>query len=130
MGDYSPLYKPGDAIPMTASAAITGGKSVKVSGDGTVATSTANTVSVGVAGYDVSASGDRVTVYGRGPVHRLTASGTVTAGDLVNCAAAGAVSSLAAVTSPTAADVTNTRAIFGVALTTATDGNLVQIMEL
>lgn len=129
MGDYSPLYLPGKAFTSQASAAITGGKAVAVSGSGTVATAGANAICVGVAGFDVAASGDKVTVFGRGTIHRLLASGTVTAGELVVCAAAGAVASLAAVTTPTAADVTNTRAIVGVALTTATDA-LVEIMEV
>lgn len=126
MSDYLPLYTPGEALNGTASAAITGGKMVAVSGDGTVATAGANADDwVGVAGHDVAASGDKVLIHAGG-VQRLLASGTVTAGDLVVCAAAGLVASLAAVTTPTAADVTNTRAIVGIALTTATDA-LVEI---
>jgi hypothetical protein len=68
-------------------------------------------------------------MYNTGGVQKLVASGTVTAGDLVVCAAAGQVSTLAAVTTPTAADVTNTRAIVGVALTTATNGNIVDVAD-
>lgn len=131
MADYVPLFLPGQAVTgYTASAAITGGRAVKVSGDGTVANSAAAAdIIVGVASQDF-ASGDKVGFFGRGTVHRLIASGTVTAGDLVNSAAAGQVATLAAVSTPTAADVTNTRSIFGVALTTATTGNVVEIMEL
>lgn len=126
MSDYSPLYQPGHAIPSQSSAAITGGKLVAVSGPGTVATAGANATGwVGVAAFDVAASGEQVNVLSGG-VQRLLASGAVTAGDTVVCAAAGAVSTLAAVTTPTAADVTNTRAIVGTALTTATDA-LVEI---
>lgn len=129
MADYSPLYLPGKAVTVTASAAITGGKTIKVSGNGTVATAGAAELSIGVAGQDAAASGDKFVAFLRGTVHRLLASGTVTAGDLVVSGAAGTVATLAAVTTPTAADVTNTRAIFGIALTTATDA-LVEIMEL
>jgi hypothetical protein len=129
MSDYSPLYLPGKAVTVTASAAITGGKAIKVSGDGTVATAGAGDLSIGVSGQDAAASGDKIVGFLRGTVHRLLASGTVTAGDLVVSGAAGTVATLAAVTTPTPADVTNTRAVFGIALTTATDA-LVEIMEL
>jgi hypothetical protein len=126
MAEYLPIRTPGDAIVATASATITGGVLVAVSGNGTVATAGANAANwVGVAAFDV-VSGDSLTVYSGG-VQELTASGTVTAGDLVVAAASGQVSTLAAVTTPTAADVTNTRAIVGVALTTATTGNKVRV---
>jgi hypothetical protein len=123
MGDYVPLYVPGNAVTLTASAAITGGKPVYVSGDGTVANSAAAAnIPVGVAAQDAAASGDKVGVFIRGIVHRLTASGTVTAGDLVEAAAAGAVA--------THTVGTNDARVFGIALTTATAGNLAEIMEL
>ena len=123
MADYLPLYLPGKAVPMTASAAITGGRLVYVSGDGTVANTTAaTTLPVGTAGHDVAASGDRVTVFGRGTVHRLVAAGAITAGGLVAAAAAGAV---AAHTGGT-----NDNRVFGIALTTAADGATVEIMEV
>jgi sulfate adenylyltransferase subunit 1 (EFTu-like GTPase family) len=67
--------------------------------------------------------GESITSQASGTI----ASGTVTAGDIVVCAASGQVSTLAAVTTPTAADVTSTRAIVGVALTTATTGNIVDV---
>ena len=123
MADYLPLYLPGKAVPMTASAAITGGRLVYVSGSGTVAnTTSATTLPVGTAAHDVAASGDRVTVFGRGTVHRLVASGAITAGGLVAAAAAGAV---AAHTGGT-----NDNRVFGIALTTAADGATVEIMEV
>lgn len=123
MADYVPLFKPGQAVPMTASAAITGGKPVYVSGNGTVAqAAAAANIPVGVAAQDAAASGDRITVFSRGTVHKLTASGTVTAGDLVEAATGGAVA--------THTVGTNDGRVFGIALTTATAGNAVQIMEL
>jgi hypothetical protein len=122
MVDYLPLYLPGNAITGRASATIVGGRPVYVSGNGTVANSgTAANIPVGVAAYD-AASGDDVTYFGRGTVHRLTASGTVTAGDLVEAAASGAVA--------THTVGTNDGRVFGIALTTATAGNLAEIMEV
>jgi hypothetical protein len=123
MADYSPLYLPGKAVTVTASAAITGGQAIKVSGDGTVAANAAaSTIIIGVAGQDAAASGDKIVAFLRGTVHRLTASGTVTAGNVVEGAAAGAVA--------THTEGTNDDRVFGIALTTATDGNSVEIMEL
>lgn len=126
MAEYLPVKNPGQALPVTASATITGGQLVAVSGVSTVAPAGANAANVvGVAAFD-AASGELVTVFGGG-VQELVTTGTVTAGDLVVAAASGTVSTLAAVTTPTAADVTNTRAILGVALTTATTGLKVQV---
>ena len=126
MADYLPLFKPGQAFTRAASATITAGQLVVVSGSGTVAPAGANAVNwIGVAAFD-AASGADVTILAGG-VQRPVASGTVTAGDLVVAGAAGTVATLAVVTTPTAADVTNSRAIVGVALTTATTGNLVEV---
>jgi hypothetical protein len=126
MADYLPRYKPGESITSQASGTITAGQVVAVSGSGTVATAGANALNwLGVAAFD-AVSGDKLTIHAGG-VQKLTASGTVTAGDIVVCAASGQVSTLAAVTTPTAADVTSTRAIVGVALTTATTGNIVDV---
>lgn len=122
MGDYVPLYLPGQAITSTTSAAVTGGQPVYVSGTGTIANSgAAANIPVGVAAFD-AASGEKVTFFGRGTVHRLTASGTVTAGEWVEAAAAGAVA--------THTIGTNDARGFGIALTTATTGNTVEIMEV
>jgi hypothetical protein len=122
MGDYVPLHKPGHAITKPTSAAVTGGLPVYVSGNGTVANATtAANIPVGVAAFD-AASGADVTFFGRGFVHRLLASGTVTAGDVVESAAAGAVA--------THTVGTNDSRGWGIALTTATTGNVVEIMEI
>lgn len=118
MAEYLPLYTPGQAITRAASAAIVGGQLVVVSGSGTVAPSTAATHTfVGVAAFDV-ASGDQVTVFKSG-VQRVTATGAITAGSTVEAAAAGTV---AAHTNGTA-DFN----VVGLALTTATNGNLVEV---
>jgi hypothetical protein len=133
MGDYSPVYSPGTAITLTASAAIIGGQLVEVSGGNTVAptpTSGSSAKVVGVAAHD-AALGARVTVHGRGQVHETTANGAIAAGDqLVSGAVAGTVKSAPAVTTPTSGDVTNTRALVGIALTAAADAALVRWMEV
>lgn len=121
MADYLPLYLPGKAITTTVSADVTGGTAAKVSGSGTMATNAAaSTIIAGVFATDAK-SGEKVTVFGRGPVHRLLAVGTVTAGDLVEGAAGGGVA--------THTVGTNDARVFGLALTTATDAS-VEIMEL
>lgn len=126
MGEYLPRYAPGAAQTRTASAGITGGQLVAVTGSGTVGPAGANALNwVGVAANDALNTAT-VTVFAGG-VQRIITSGTVTAGDIVVAGAAGTVSTLAAVTTPTAADVTNTRAIVGIALTTATTGLLVEV---
>lgn len=123
MADYVPLFLPGQAYTATASAAITGGQLVYVSGSATVAkTSGATTIPIGVAGFDAAASGDKLTVYARGTIHRLTAAGAITAGDLVHAAAAGAVASHTLDSSDAE--------VFGVALTTAADTASVEVMEI
>jgi hypothetical protein len=126
MAEYLPLHDDGDSITRQASATITGGQMVMVSGSGTVATATAGVSTwLGVAAAD-AVSGDNLTVFTSG-VQRITASGTVTAGDLVVTAASGQVATVAAVSTPTAGDVTSTRGLVGLALTTATNGNLVEV---
>lgn len=126
MAEYLPVYKPGQALTLKASAAVTGGQVVAVSGDGTVGPAGAKSAAVvGVAAFD-AAQNDNVTIYSGG-VQSVKASGAVTAGDLVVSGAAGTVAKLAAVTTPTAADVTDTRAILGVALSTAADAALVRV---
>ena len=126
MAEYLPVFKPGQAITLKASATIVGGQLVAVTGAGTVGPASAGAVNwIGVASND-AATNDNVTIYTDG-VQSVTTSGTVTAGDLVVAAAAGAVSTLAAVTTPTPADVTGTRGIVGVALSTATTGLKVRV---
>lgn len=122
MAEYVPLYMPGDAITGTATADITGGQAVRVSGNATFAPATqASHLIVGVAAFD-AANGGKVTIFGRGIVHRLTAAGAVTAADAVEAAAAGAVA--------THTQGTNDVRVFGVALTTAADTAAVEIMEV
>jgi len=127
MADYTPISFPGSSPGhLKASATITGGQVVAVSGVNTVAPAGANALNVvGIAAND-AASGDSVTYFTEG-IHELVTTGTVTAGDIVVAAAAGTVSTLAVVTTPTPADVTNTRAIVGIALTTATTGLKVNV---
>ncbi len=133
MADYMPVFLPGEAIPLTASGTISGGDLVVVSGSATVAkaASTAGLRTViGVAGCDAVANG-RVTVYGRGTVHESVADSTVTAGDqVVTSGTSGKqVVKVADVPgTPDQASVNNARALLGIALTTATDGNKVRWM--
>lgn len=115
MAEYLPIYKPGQAITLRASAAITGGQLVEVSGSGTVGPAGAASVKVvGVAAFD-AANGDAVTVYNAGVQH-ATASGAVTAGDVVQAGAAGTVAS-------------GTTAPVGIALTTAANGGDVRYLH-
>ncbi|KQU30336.1 MULTISPECIES: capsid cement protein [unclassified Rhodococcus (in: high G+C Gram-positive bacteria)] len=115
MAEYTPIFKPGQEITRTASAAVTGGQLVVVSGSDTVAlSSTATHAWLGVARFDV-ASGDKVTVLSGG-VHELTASGAVAAGARVVPAAAGAVADLGA--------GTDYSQVVGIALAAATGGKV------
>lgn len=121
MADYIPIFTPGEAITLSASAAVTGGQLLSVSGNGTVAPAAAGAASwIGVAAFD-AASGTRVTVYPRGVVHETTADGPITAADQVQTGATGKVKTLAAASAAVAADINNARAVIGVALTTAAD---------
>lgn len=113
MAEYLPIYKPGQAITLKASAAITGGQVVEVTGDGTVGPAgAASTKVLGVAGFD-AAINDNVTVYA-GAVQHCTASGAITAGDTVQAAASGKVA-------------TGTTAPIGLALSTAADAADVRV---
>ncbi len=92
MPDYTPRYKPGATLTLTASAAVVGGQIVAVSGDNTVATAGAGSAAViGQAAHD-AALGARVTVHTAGrTVHVAVAAATVTAGALLKTAASGQV---------------------------------------
>lgn len=117
MAEYLPIYKPGQAITLKASASITGRQVVAVSGSGTVAPAgSASTAFVGVAGFDASTN-DNVTIFAGG-VQEVTASGAITAGSPVICGASGTVA--ASATPPAGQQV-------GVALTTAADGATVRV---
>lgn len=115
MADYSPIFNGQPPYTSTASATTTGGNVLEVTASGTVGPAAAASVKVvGVAAFDAAANA-QVTVF-RGGVQELVASGTVTQGEQVEAGAAGTVRTLAA-----------GRAI-GVAITTATTGNKVQVV--
>ena len=135
MADYSPLYVPGTTFTSTASATTVGGQALVVSGDGTVAPSSAASPKVvGHAAHGAAANAV-VTVFGRGTVHECVSTGTITAGDQVTSAASGAVAALAASAAAggdaSHIDVAATaaRSVLGIALTTAS-GNRVTYMEV
>lgn len=117
MAQHLPIYKPGQAITLKASASVTGKQVVAVSGSGTVAPAGAgSTAAVGVAAFDASTN-DNVTIYAGG-VQEVAASGAITAGSPVICGAAGTV--VAAATPAAGQQV-------GIALSTAADGAPVRI---
>ncbi len=147
MADYTPVFLPGEIIPLTASGTVAGGDLVAVSGSGTVAKAAfaANpAVIVGVAAHDAVAT-QRLSVYARGTVHESVAQGTVTAGDLVTTPITGdtagaqvktgaAAISLTATWDAAAATAVNgavaqLRGLLGVALTTATNPAKVRWMS-
>jgi len=134
--DYQPVYLPGDAVTATASAQVTHGDLVEVSGSGTVAPvpvtpgAVPSLKVVGLASLDTAVNA-RVTYYARATVHESVALGTVTAGDQVGSAIAGdvpggvrTIAPPALGGSPAGADIntelSHARAVLGVALTTAT----------
>ncbi|MEE6295191.1 capsid cement protein [Georgenia wangjunii] len=113
MADYTPLFKPGDAVTHTASADVTGGRVVEITGNRQVAAAGADSAKVvGVAGFDAQ-SGESVTVFSGG-VQRPIAAGAITAGARVATGAGGTVSA------------TGTNKI-GTALAAAADGAAVPI---
>lgn len=116
MAEYLPIYKPGQALTLKASAAVTAGQVVAISGDNTIAPAgAASTAVVGVAGTD-GATNDNVVVYAGG-VQNVLASGAITAGSPVIAGAAGTVA--ASATPPAGQQV-------GIALTGGT-GVLVRV---
>lgn len=130
MAEYLPVFTPATAITLTASAAITGGQLVAVSGNGTVGPAGANSAAyVGIAAHD-AATNDRLAVWPRGMVHEAVASGSITAGAQLACAAAGEVASVAAASGNTAADINAARSIVGIALTTAADDAKVRYVAI
>lgn len=151
MADYTPVFVPGRVWTATASAAVSGGDLLEVSGSGTVqkANTTANLSShvIGVAGNDTPING-RVTVYGRGIIHESVANGTVTAGDQITNATSGdtagsqvktlAVSNIdvggafvqATVNTAVNAGLNAVRDVIGIALTTASNPAKVRWMEV
>lgn len=115
MADYTPIFKPGREVTLTASATITAGQVLVITGQQTVGPSGGvSTAVVGIAATD-AASGERVVVIGPA-VHELTSTGTVNDGDQITSAAAGAV---AAASSPTEGQV------IGVALADAASNKVI-----
>jgi len=95
MADYAPLFQPGHAISLTASAAVTGGQLVEITTDNSVQPAGAASAKVvGVALFD-GAVGDLVSVQSAG-VQRLTAASAIAAGDSVAAAANGQVATAGA----------------------------------
>lgn len=101
MADYLPKFKPGQAVTFTASADVTGGRLVAVTGNRTVGPAGADSAAVvGVAGFDAKA-GERVTVFTRaGGVQQLTANGAIVAGVKVSSATAGKIQTLGTTVNP------------------------------
>lgn len=101
MADYLPKFKPGQSVTFTASADVTGGRLVAVTGNRTVGPAGADSSAVvGVAGFNAKA-GERVTVFTRaGGVHPLTASAAIAAGAKVSSAAAGKIQTVGATENP------------------------------
>jgi predicted RecA/RadA family phage recombinase len=101
MADYLPKFKPGQAVTFTASADVTGGRLVAITGNRSVGPAGADSATVvGTAGFDAKA-GESVTVYTRaGGVHPLVASAAIAAGAKVISAAAGKVATLGAGANP------------------------------
>jgi hypothetical protein len=121
MGDYTPIHSDWSSTA-TTSAAVTGGRLVAVSGDGTVAhTAGADTAWLGVAGYDAD-SGAKLDIE-HGGTQELVAAGAIAAGAQVVSAADGKVASLAAAAAGEAADVNAARQVVGVARTAAADAD-------
>ena len=121
MADYAPIHLYADQITGVTSAAVTGGQTLVVSGDGTVGPAGADAANfIGVAAQD-AASGANVSYCPRGKVHRSTAASGgngVVAGASVFTAASGTV------------DDTGTAANkIGVFLTTAAAGAAAEWME-
>lgn len=100
MADYLPKFDAATPITLTASAAVTGGRLLLVTGAGTVAHTTDDAANLaGVAALDTD-TGDRLTVFPRHGVHRLTAAGAIAAGARVAAAAAGKVQTVGSKTHP------------------------------
>ena len=120
MAEMLPIYKPGQSLTLSASATITGGQLVAVTGSGTVGPAgAASTAVVGQAAFDAATS-DKVTIWAGG-VLSCTASGAITAGSPVIAGAAGTV--VASAAPPAGQQV-------GVALTTAADTAQVRVQML
>lgn len=97
MAEYIPLFDDGDEITRTTSGVVTAGQALIVSGDDTVAASTAASAAfLGIAAFD-AASGADVTVH-LGKIHELASTGAIAAGDPVTTATAGTVAAFSGTT--------------------------------
>lgn len=115
MADYTPIFKPGTEVTLTASATIAAGDALVVTGQQTVGPAGGVSAAyAGVAAFD-AASGDRVVVIGPA-VHELNASGAINDGDLITTAAAGDVAAFSGTTYST---------IIGVALADAASNKVI-----
>lgn len=98
MADYTPVFANGTA-PWTlqASATVTGGRLVEVTGNGTVGPAgAASTKVLGVAAFD-AASGAKVDVWPlAGLTHKVLGTGAINAGDNLAAGAAGVVAAIGA----------------------------------
>lgn len=98
MADYTPVFANGTA-PWTlqASATVTGGRLVEVTGNGTVGPAGAASVKVlGVAATD-AATGAKVQVWPlAGLTHKVLGTGAIAAGDNLAAGAAGVVAAIGA----------------------------------
>lgn len=97
MPDYLPVYDNiNRPFSKTASAAITGGQLLVVTGASTVGPAGAGAVNViGVAAHD-AASGSRLSIWPLANVeHEIVSAGTIAAGDGVISAAAGQIATSA-----------------------------------
>jgi hypothetical protein len=116
MSDYAPIFNEADSFTMPVSAAVTAGQLLYISGNNTVAaTSAATSAWIGVAAFDQATIGGLVTVL-TGGVQELAASGAITAGARVLSAAAGAVADIAS--------GTDYSQVVGIAITTASGGKV------
>jgi len=122
MADYAPKFLYADQITGVASATITGGQVLVVSGDGTVGPAGADATNfIGVAAQDAAANAE-VSYFPRGKVHVSTAAGGgngVVAGALVYTAASGTVD-----------DTGTAGRHIGIFLTTAAAGAAAEWMEI
>lgn len=123
MGDYLPYIQAVAPFSSTASAAVTGGQLVEVTGVNTVGPAAVNSVKVvGVAAHDAATSAGLTVHPISGNIHETVSTAGSTQGDRITAAAAGAVASTAAATAAAAGTD------LGVALNTATAGNKVRWM--
>jgi hypothetical protein len=90
MAEHLPKFAPGRAVTREASATITGGQLLTVTGEKTVGPTTGQgQVVAGVAARD--ALDTELVVVQRGGVHVLTAAEAISAGDRIQSGAAGKV---------------------------------------